>query len=60
MTQRTHAKRPTFIRLDEQERADAQEAADALFDGNLSMLGRKAIREFVARWRERKDGEAAA
>ena len=60
MTQRTtRGNRPTFVRLDEQERAEAQEAADALFDGNLSMFLRKAARDAVTAWRKSREDKAA-
>lgn len=53
MTQRMPPKsRPTFVRLDEQERAEAQAAADALYDGNLSMFIRYAVRKATAAWRK--------
>lgn len=59
MTQRvTRANRPTFVRLDEVEREEAQAAADALYDGNLSMFIRAAVRKAVAAWRAEK-GRAA-
>lgn len=59
MTQRTtRASRPTFVRLDEDERAEAQAAADELYDGNLSMFIRYAVRKATAAWRK-GDKEAA-
>ena len=59
MTDRpTRANRPTFVRMDEQERAEAQAAADALFDGNLSMFIRAAVRKAVAKWRAEQERAA--
>lgn len=62
MTQRTTRDAPMiFARVDPAERADAQAIADERYEGNLSMLVRAAVREYVARWRKqrRTEGEAA-
>lgn len=59
MTERATRDRPTFVRMDEQERADAQAAADDLYDGNLSMFIRAAVRKAIAAWRRGEKERAA-
>lgn len=48
-----------FTRLDPEEKRKAQEVADERYDGNLSMLVRIAVREFVAAVRGDKSEKAA-
>ena len=62
MTQRTARGNPmVFARLEPEDRDAAQEVADERYDGNLSMLVRVAVKEYVAKWRKqrRTEGEAA-
>ena len=60
MTQRNpRGNQPVFTRMDPEDRAEAQAMADERYDGNLSMLVRVAVKEFVAKWRETKEERAA-
>ena len=49
-----------WSRMDPDERQEAQELADELYDGNLSLLIRNAVRQFVRAMRAKSEREVAA
>lgn len=61
MTQRTTRDAPMiFARVEPEDRAAAQAIADEKYEGNLSMVVRDAMRQYIARWRKQRKTEGRA